>query len=185
MPDDIERCPVCGNDTLIPGERVDCGFGEACGPQIEPDHCDTCGYVQQGPDPDDLPIEHYRKCWELQIDPSPTGVPCRRHERLPEPYQQWIWDHVEGDGYGKCRETSLAMLADFPELKLVIGHYYCTSWGERDHFWLIDPQGRIVDPTFMQFPSKGRGHYAGRLVPPSSWIFKESHEHTLQVPQTG
>lgn len=75
------------------------------------------------------------------------------------PYQAWIAANVEGDGYGQCAEVTTAMVAAFPELKRVRGHYFCLTWGERTHWWLVTPDGSIVDPTAAQFPSKGHGVY--------------------------
>jgi len=78
---------------------------------------------------------------------------------MNQAYEEWIVANVRGGGYGKCKETCEAMAAAFSELKLVRGHYWCWSWGVRTHWWLVDPQGGIVDPTKMQFPSKGLGDY--------------------------
>ncbi len=74
-------------------------------------------------------------------------------------YQDWITENVKDDGYGQCREVTEAMVAAFPELTRVRGHYYCWQWGEREHWWLVDPSGEIIDPTERQFPSKGHGEY--------------------------
>lgn len=73
-------------------------------------------------------------------------------------YDAWIKDNVT-ETYSKCAELTLEMLTVFPELTRVRGHYYCIVWGERAHWWLIDPKGVIVDPTKAQFPSKGTGVY--------------------------
>lgn len=58
-----------------------------------------------------------------------------------------------------CKTVCEKMLETFPELKLVRGHYYCHAWGERGHWWLVAPDGAIVDPTKIQFPSLGKGEY--------------------------
>lgn len=84
-------------------------------------------------------------------EPGPPGVEPK--------YWEWIKANVEDDGYGQCREVTERMADAFPELTRVRGHYYCFAWGERQHWWLTDPDGRIVDPTAAQFPSKGAGHY--------------------------
>jgi len=47
----------------------------------------------------------------------------------------------------------------FNELTAVRGHYYCPVWGKREHWWLVDKDNEIIDPTAMQFPSKGLGIY--------------------------
>jgi hypothetical protein len=77
-----------------------------------------------------------------------------------EKYEEWIKLNVLDDGYGKCADVTQRMAAAFPELKRIRGHYYCVVWGERTHWWLVAPDGTIVDPTKAQFPSKGTGVYA-------------------------
>ena len=72
-------------------------------------------------------------------------------------YKDWIADNV-ADTYGTCAEITLAMQGAFPKLSRVRGHYYCHTWGERAHWWLMDGD-KVVDPTASQFPSKGTGHY--------------------------
>jgi hypothetical protein len=74
-------------------------------------------------------------------------------------YAEWIKANVEDDGYGKCAEVTLAMAAEFPELRRVRGHYFCSSWGMRSHWWLLAPDGSVIDPTAAQFPSRGVGIY--------------------------
>lgn len=73
-------------------------------------------------------------------------------------YTAWIAQNVT-ETYGKCAEVTLAMQQAFPELTRVRGHYYCPIWGERAHWWLVNTDGEIIDPTKAQFPSKGIGHY--------------------------
>jgi hypothetical protein len=63
------------------------------------------------------------------------------------------------DLYGKCAEVTQQMAAANPSLRRVRGHYYCPIWGERAHWWLVDRDGKIIDPTAAQFPSKGNGTY--------------------------
>jgi hypothetical protein len=60
---------------------------------------------------------------------------------------------------GKCREMSKAMVAGDPTLVLVRGHYLCPVWGKQPHWWCTRPDGKIVDPTKNQFPSRGSGQY--------------------------
>lgn len=92
------------------------------------------------------------------------------------PYEAWIAANVKVS-YGKCAKVTLAMQAEFPELTRVRGHYYCTAWGEREHWWLVDSDGGIVDPTKDQFPSKGNGHY-------EPWV-EGSPEPTGMCPNCG
>jgi len=61
--------------------------------------------------------------------------------------------------YGKCEKICKEMKEVFPELKLIRGHYYCIVWGERQHWWLEAEDGKVIDPTAIQFPSKGTGVY--------------------------
>ena len=74
-------------------------------------------------------------------------------------YEEWISQNVKDNGYGQCHEATEAMAQAFPELSTVRGHYECPIWGTREHWWLVAPDGRIVDPTVEQFPSKGIGEY--------------------------
>lgn len=60
---------------------------------------------------------------------------------------------------GKCKEFSEAAVAADPSLTLVRGHYFCPFWGEQPHWWTTKPDGTIVDPTALQFPSRGSGEY--------------------------
>jgi hypothetical protein len=60
---------------------------------------------------------------------------------------------------GKCKEMSEALVFADPTLTLVRGHYLCPYWGKQDHWWTVKPDGTIVDPTVLQFPSKGAGEY--------------------------
>lgn len=60
---------------------------------------------------------------------------------------------------GKCKEYSEALIAEDPSLKLVRGYYLCPFWGEQQHWWTEKPDGTIIDPTKLQFPSKGLGEY--------------------------
>ena len=86
-------------------------------------------------------------------------------------YQNWIFasglDQFE-NSYGQCQRVVAEMKKAFPELKIVSGWYHCCFWGERQHWWLVDEDGSIVDPTVSQFPSKGMGDYEpydGRPLP--------------------
>lgn len=170
--DGLELCPVCGSPDLEPGERCDVGFGMSMSVQIGPDHCYTCGYIQQGSNPDDKSIEYYKACWEKGLPPHAVPLPAK-HRELHSRHQEWITQNVSGSGYGKCLETSYLMLQEFPDLRLVSGHYYDACWGERSHFWLVDPEDYIIDPTAAQFPTKGNGAYVGRLVAPESCVWDE------------
>jgi hypothetical protein len=73
-------------------------------------------------------------------------------------YRAWVAETVT-ETYGKCKEVTEAMVAAFPELTRVRGHYMCADWGKRAHWWLVDENGEIVDPTADQFPCKGTSEY--------------------------
>jgi hypothetical protein len=85
--------------------------------------------------------------------------PVEKVKVKPE-YAAWIdaTYPTRESAYGQCDEATARMVAAFPELKRVRGHYHCILWGERAHWWCVSPEGDIVDPTARQFPSRG-GHY--------------------------
>ena len=60
---------------------------------------------------------------------------------------------------GKCKEMSEALVEADATLTLVRGHYDCPLWGKQPHWWVKDQNGKIIDPTVKQFPSKGTGEY--------------------------
>ena len=91
-------------------------------------------------------------------------------------YNDWIKDHVLV-AYGQCAKVTIDMAEAFPELKRVRGHYDCPIWGRRDHWWLVDPDGNVVDPTVSQFPSGGFGEYV-------LWV-EGSPEPTGKCPNCG
>lgn len=154
-----QKCPVCGNISLTLGETVDVGFGDGpYGRKCGPDTCDICFYVEQGPDPSDKPIEYYKECWKKGIIPN-SDLPILKRGTLSQEYKNWITENVNGDGYGKCRSICYNMVKAYPILQRVYGTYYDFTWGERTHFWCIDKENYIIDPTAMQFPSKGTGSY--------------------------
>lgn len=70
-------------------------------------------------------------------------------------YQIWIEKNVPNfkAAYGTCREVTVRMQEEFPELERVRGYFQCAIWGRRPHWWLRTPEGEIVDPTGHQHPS--------------------------------
>lgn len=97
------------------------------------------------------------------------SVTDNRHSDNPA-HAAWIAENVPdyASAYGQCAAVTEAMAIVFPELRRVRGHYYCGIWGERAHWWLETRDDKIVDPTAIQFPSKGRGNYEeydGRPLP--------------------
>jgi len=72
---------------------------------------------------------------------------------LPQ-YTEWIKNNVPASTYGKCTEITEAMDKEFPELKRVRGWYEDAYWGKREHWWMLDPNSNIIDPTKSQFPDQ-------------------------------
>lgn len=61
---------------------------------------------------------------------------------------------------GKCKQLSEEAIAKDPSLTLIRGHYYCPIWNSKEaHWWTIDKDGVINDPSKLQFPSAGLGEY--------------------------
>jgi hypothetical protein len=61
---------------------------------------------------------------------------------------------------GKCREMSEAAVAENSNLRLVRGYYWCPVLNTKNpHWWTVDGDGVIFDPTRLQFPSAGIGTY--------------------------
>lgn len=58
---------------------------------------------------------------------------------------------------GKCKEMCDEWLLKYPELKLTRGYYMCPMWGKQEHWWLVDDEGGIIDPSVKQFPTGGVG----------------------------
>ena len=80
-------------------------------------------------------------------------------------YEHWIANHQPTDPRGKCVEMTALMADAFPELRRVRGHYLCPIEGRRPHWWMVAPDGSIVDPTLEQFPSLGQGDYIEYVGP--------------------
>lgn len=81
---------------------------------------------------------------------------------LEKKYVDWIAKNVKDrtEAYGACASITRKMWEAFPfELRRVRGFYYCTFWGRREHWWLVDLNNNVVDPTASQFPSNGMGTY--------------------------
>ncbi len=74
---------------------------------------------------------------------------------MKDAYRVWInHNYPEQTGYGKCKEAVERMQTLFPELRIAKGFFHCI-WGERCHWWLVAPNGGVVDPTRGQFPGPG------------------------------
>ena len=75
-------------------------------------------------------------------------------------YQGWIDTKLATgqDPQTACAEWTAEMKARFPELIRVRGQIALSNLWLRDHWWLTDPNGTIVDPTVSQFDSDYFGH---------------------------
>lgn len=72
-------------------------------------------------------------------------------------YKNWIDKNVKNPK-GNCREITKQMVLIFPKLKRVRGFYYDLLLQKKfEHWWLIDKNNEIVDPTRKQF--LGYGEY--------------------------
>ena len=58
---------------------------------------------------------------------------------------------------GKCKEMSEELCKHDPSLRLVRGHYICPLDGEEPHWWCVNADGEIIDPTVRQFKTNGVG----------------------------
>ena len=57
---------------------------------------------------------------------------------------------------GKCKEYCEALIEENPKLRMVRGYYYEPHWSrDEPHWWCVDKDGNIHDPTKLQFPSGG------------------------------
>lgn len=75
----------------------------------------------------------------------------RTQEQMAEDYKTYR---------GRCRELAEAAAADDPSLTIVRGHYFCPIWNTNEqHWWCVNHEGKIVDPSRLQFPSGGAGVY--------------------------
>jgi len=68
---------------------------------------------------------------------------------MKQKYKDWVEEKVE-DPYLNCIYYSELMTLDFPELKVVRGYYEDIINGMIPHWWLVDEEGDIVDPTHSQ-----------------------------------
>ena len=69
---------------------------------------------------------------------------------MKKDYELWVAENVP-DPHMACAETTLSMVAAFPELRRVRGHIYTSTGHSRPHWWCVGANGTIVDPTVVQF----------------------------------
>jgi len=60
---------------------------------------------------------------------------------------------------GQCKKIVDELCHKDPSLTPVRGYYICWAWGKQQHWWAVDKDGRIVDPTIDQFPKPHIGEY--------------------------
>jgi hypothetical protein len=69
-------------------------------------------------------------------------------------YTEWIEEYVARHENrfvrGKCKAATMEMVKVFPELRIVAGFAHA-GWGRDQHWWCIDLNDTIVDPTAEQF----------------------------------
>lgn len=87
-------------------------------------------------------------------------------------YQHWNPPPKPSDlARAQCHPFSTKLVAAFPHLKLERGFYVVKDrWGdeaETEHWWAVDEDGTIVDPSKMQFHDQG-----GRYSPYEAREFK-------------
>ncbi len=84
-----------------------------------------------------------------------------RKQDVMAKYAEWIKANISPYPLGTCVAVTLAMAKQFPELTRVRGHYVepDPAWGNRQHWWLTTPEGRIIATTASQFPSRGQAEY--------------------------
>ena len=59
---------------------------------------------------------------------------------------------------GKCKQMCEELITKDSSLKMVRGHYWCPiSNRDEPHWWCVDKEGKIIDPTKKQFLSNGVG----------------------------
>jgi len=87
--------------------------------------------------------------------------PCRKA------YEEFIEGLTAGlDMRGHCADMTDCMVGVFPELRRVRGHYYCPiADREHTHWWCVDTDGMVIDPTAAQFQSRGAGEYREYVGP--------------------
>lgn len=70
-------------------------------------------------------------------------------------HTDWISNHYPTPELARlnCAEATEAMVAAFPDLRRVRGHAMI-GVHLRPHWWCVTPDGRVVDPTAIQWETK-------------------------------
>lgn len=100
-----------------------------------------------------LPLNHLPDCHDVVSAVRKDLVIAQLsllRELTLEVYDQWIEQNYGTEDLAryKCGSATDRMIKEFPELKRVRGWY-----AGIEHWWCVDPNGEIVDPTYMQFGS--------------------------------
>lgn len=67
-------------------------------------------------------------------------------------YANWIASWLtDNSPKSACVEATEQMAAAFPELQRVRGHVTVSSGRTHPHWWLVTPDGSIIDPTASQW----------------------------------
>jgi hypothetical protein len=76
---------------------------------------------------------------------------------IKQQYRNWINNYIQknnGNVKNHCTFATSEMIKAFPELKREKGYVWViTDFGSKsdEHWWCIDPDGNIVDPTASQY----------------------------------
>lgn len=71
-------------------------------------------------------------------------------------YAEWIAANVPALPVGMCAAMTERMAIAFPELTRTRGHFQpCGETREYPHWWLVDGDGTVIDPTAAQFNGPG------------------------------
>ena len=70
---------------------------------------------------------------------------------MKKKYKDWIAKNILDTADGLCLEWAGLMAQKFPELTLVEGAVHFHGYDSEGHFWCVDADGEIIDPTVGQF----------------------------------
>lgn len=59
---------------------------------------------------------------------------------------------------GKCKELCEQALQNNSDLTIVRGYYHDAFWGRQEHWWCVNKDGSIYDPSKSQFPDQNGKH---------------------------
>lgn len=80
---------------------------------------------------------------------------------MEDRYRKWIDNKLAtgADPFVACAEWTEEMHEAFPELTRVRGEVLLSNGWARNHWWLVDINGGVVDPTSSQFQQE---YYGGK-----------------------